>query len=118
MIYTGGNVSDYIKRLRLEMIKVYGKNCWMDENWVWQRNNLLTLHHIHELRNGGKTCWVNSALLSRKSHIYLNYLDREYYKIYKELNGAFRELNKTYAPPTQEYYGEINEILRKAKRKC
>lgn len=108
-------MSDYIKRLRLEMIEVYGKNCWLDENWVWQRNNLLTLHHIHELRNGGKTCWVNSALLSRTSHIYLNYLDREYYNIYKELNGAFKELNITHKPPTPEYYEEINHILRRVK---
>ena len=108
-------MSDYIKRLRQEMIQVYGMNCWLDENWVWARNNILTLHHIKELRNNGKTCWNNSALLSRKSHIYLNYLDREYYKIYKELNGAFKELNKTYAPPVKSYYEEINHILRRVK---
>lgn len=99
-------MSDYIKRLREEMIQVYGMNCWLDEEWIWKRNNLLTLHHIRELRNGGKTCWNNSALLSRTSHIYLNYLD-----------GAFKDLNITHKPPTDDYYEEINGILRKVKRK-
>ena len=117
MIYIGGNVSDYIKRLRTEMIQVYGMNCWLDEEWIYRRNNLLTLHHIKELRNGGKTCWNNSALLSKTSHIYLNYLDREYHKIYNELNGAFKDLNITHKPPTDEYYEEINGILRKVKRR-
>lgn len=115
MIYTGGSVSDYIKRLRTEMIQVYGENCWLDEEWIWRRNNTLTLHHIRELRNGGQTCWDNSALLSRNSHKYLNYLNREYYRVYRELNDMFRQLNRRYTPPTQKYYEEINHILRRVK---
>ena len=109
-------MSDYIKRLKLEMIETYGMNCWLNENWVWRRNNLLTLHHIKELRRNGKTTWENSALLSVTSHYYLNHLDIEYHKIYKELNEMFKELNRTYAPPTKEYYEEIDNILKRVRK--
>lgn len=100
-----------------ELIQVYGRICFMNQFWVLTKNNPLTGHHIIEARNGGKYTFENIALLSLERHQYLNYLDNEYHKIYNELNCAFYDLKKTYAPPKEDYYEEINHILRKLKRK-
>lgn len=106
-------MGDKLRRLKEEMILVYGLKCWMNELWVPSKKDILTFHHILERRNGGRDLWENGALLGLSSHQYLNYLDYYYPKIYKELNGLFYDLNKTYKPPTKEYYDEINLILRK-----
>ena len=106
-------MSDKLRRLKEEMILVYGMNCWMNELWIPYKKEILTFHHILEKRNGGKEVWENGALLSSTSHQYLNYLDYKYHKIYKELNDMFHDLNRTYAPPTTDYYKEINHILKK-----
>lgn len=86
---------------------------WMDYKIV--RVNDLTFHHIKEARHGGKRVLENGAILIRRSHDYLNYLDRYYHKYYKDLNGLFKELNMTMAPPTEDYYIEVYHILRKIK---
>ena len=70
------------------------------------RMKQLTYHHIKEKRNGGATTVENGALLSLYKHNYLNYLDLYYHSIYNELNGLFYDLNRTYAPPNEEYYEE------------
>ena len=109
-------MSDKLRRLKEEMILVYGLNCWMNELWIPNKKDILTFHHILEKRNGGKEVWENGALLSRTSHDYLNYLDMKYHKLYKELNGLFQELNRSYAPPTEQYYDEVAFTLRKIRR--
>jgi len=73
-------MSDKLRRLKEEMILVYGLNCWMNELWI------------------------------------PNKLDMKYHKLYKELNGLFQELNRSYAPPTKQYYDEIAFTLRKIRR--
>lgn len=85
----------------------------MNELWIPTRNNILTFHHIIEVRNGGKLVWENGALLSNSSHQYLNYLDHYFPDTYKELNGMFYDLNRTYLPPTPEYYDEVKRLIRK-----
>lgn len=89
----------------------------MNELWIPTRNNILTFHHIIEVRNGGKLVWENGALLSNASHQYLNYLDHYYPYFYKELNGMFYDLNRTYLPPTPEYYDEVKRLIRKIDNK-
>lgn len=106
-------MSDKLRRLKEEMIEIYGNYCWMNELWIPNKRNIITFHHIIERRNGGKDIWENGALLSNKSHQYLNFIDSNYHKIYKELNGMFYDLNRTYEPPTEEYYKEIKRILRR-----
>ena len=109
-------MSDKLRKLKEEMIQVYGFHCWMNELWIPYKKEILTFHHILEKRNGGKEIWENGALLSSTSHQYLNHLDYHYNKIYKELNGLFHELNRTYAPPTDDYYEEVNYVLTKVKK--
>ena len=106
-----------MKEPMITMLEIYkpleiGKD-WMDYKIV--RINDLTFHHIHEKRNGGKRELRNGAILIRDAHNYLNYLDRYYNKYYKQLNGLFKELNMTMKPPTDDYYIEVNHILRKVR---
>lgn len=106
-------MSSKVARLRQEMIQVYGLKCWLVETWFPKKGDFMTYHHILERRNGGLVTWENGALLGCSSHNYLNMLDYNYHNIYEELNGLFHELNKTYAPPTESYYDEVQRVLRK-----
>lgn len=109
-------MSDKTKRIKEEMIQIYGEYCWLNNLWVPNKYNKLTYHHILERRNGGKITLDNGALLGRSEHDYLNYLDNYYHKLYNELNELFYELNKTYAPPTQNHYEEVASVLKKIKK--
>ena len=86
---------------------------WMNYKIVRPRD--LTFHHIKEKRNGGKRTLENGAILIRRSHDYLHYLDRCYHKYYKDLNELFHQLNMTMQPPTEDYYEEVEYILKKVR---
>lgn len=99
-----------------EMIEIYKPKGidWMA--YKLQRKNPYTFHHIIEKRNGGKRRVNNGAILTLNAHEYLNYLDCRYERIYKELNGLFWELNRTYKPPQEDYYEEVGAVLKKVRR--
>lgn len=107
-----------MKEPLISMLEIYkpleiGKD-WM--NYKIIKINDITFHHIIEKRNGGKKTIDNGAILIRQSHEYLNFLDNYYHKIYNELNNMFKCLNMTSKPPTNEYYNEINYILKKVRK--
>lgn len=106
-------MGDKVSKLKQEMIEVYGLKCWLNELWIPKRGNLITYHHIIEKRNGGKAIWENGALLGRTSHDFLNKIDYTNHKVYNELNWLFFELNRTFMPPTEEYYEEVKRVLKK-----
>ena len=86
---------------------------WM--NYKIVKPSDLTYHHILEKRRGGQRTLQNGAILVRVAHDYLNYLDRYYHKYYNDLNGLFKELNMTMAPPDDSYYEEVNHVLKKVR---
>lgn len=104
-----------MKKILVKMLEIYQPNGrdWM--NYVMTRDNPYTYHHIKERRKGGRTTIYNGAIITKHAHIYLNYLDLNYHKIYNELNEMFKYLNTTYQPPTEEYYEEIEHILKKVR---
>lgn len=104
-----------MKKVLVEMLEIYKPNGrdWMD--YTLKKNNPYTYHHIVEKRNGGQCTVSNGAIITKNAHIYLNHLDVMYHRIYNELNYMFKQLNMTYQPPTDDYYEEINHILRKVK---
>lgn len=106
-----------MKEPLITMLKIYkplelGRD-WMD--YKINRMEDLTFHHIKEKRNGGKRILTNGAILVKRSHDYLNYLDYCHHKYYKDLNELFHWLNITMKPPTEEYYEELHHILKKVK---
>lgn len=75
----------------------------------------LTFHHIHEAKYGGKREITNGAILTRKAHDDLNWLEYHRPRIYSDLNYLFYLLNLSEAPPTKEYYREVERILKKVR---
>ena len=101
----------------IEMITIYKPEGidWM--NCSLQRKNPYTFHHIQEARNGGKRTVSNGAIITSNAHQYLNFLDFEYHRIYLDLNYLFKELNNTMLPPAEDYFEEVDYILKKAPKK-
>ena len=104
-------MSEKLKELKEEMIKVYGTRCWLS----LLKENRLTAHHIVPVRDKGKTEWGNIALLSNDSHIYFNQIEKYAPNLAHELNGLFYELNKSYAPPTLDYEEEVRRVLKRVR---
>ena len=94
------------------MCEIYGELCWMEG--IISKRNPLTFHHIQKKCDGGKRIISNGAVLSKQEHDYLNQLELRQRKLYVELNWLFQELNRTYAPPTKEYYEELHHLLSKS----
>lgn len=81
-------------------------------NFKLQKKSPYTFHHIQEVRNGGIRTITNGAILVRIGHNFLNLLDNQDHRTYVLLNGVFKELNQTQQPPTDDYYEEVDHILR------
>ncbi len=78
------------------------------------KNNDYTYHHILKKEHGGKTTQDNGAILTKKAHVYLHYLEVYDYQSYERLNYMFNVLNNTGTPPTEEYFIIIDEIINNA----
>jgi hypothetical protein len=102
-----------MKEVLRELIEIFQPNGidWM--GYLWTPRNPYTYHHCKEVRNGGKTTINNGAILTRDSHIDLNYYDNRVNHIYQQLNKLFKMLNNTKRPPTEEYFEELDYILKK-----
>lgn len=77
-------------------------------------SNDYTYHHILKKEHGGKASQDNGAILTKKAHVYLHYLEVYDYNSYEKLNYMFSVLNNTGLPPTDEYFEIIEEILNDA----
>lgn len=92
------------------MIKIYKPN---GKDWMGYKlsfNNPYTYHHIIERRNGGIVSIDNGAILTKKAHIYLNYLDGycpDGYDAYQEM---FRYINSLRKPLTLDIYEELYDL--------
>ncbi len=82
---------------------------WM--NFEYGKNNPYTYHHIQKKEDGGTSEIRNGAILTKKAHVYLHYLETRDKEAYRRLNYMFSFLNNTMSPPTQEYFMIIDEIL-------
>lgn len=97
----------------IELIEIFQPDGidWMGYEQIG--SNFYSYHHIKEVRNGGKTTINNGAILTRDSHFDLNYYDNRVNHIYQQLNKLFKMLNNTKKPPTEEYFEELDYILKK-----
>lgn len=86
---------------------------WM--NFEYGKSNPYTYHHITKKENGGTSEVRNGAILTKKAHIYLHYLETADPDSYRRLNYMFNYLNSTMCPPTSEYYLIIEKILEVAQ---
>lgn len=100
-----------VRMLEIYKPELSDNRCWM--GYKMTKNNPYSFHHIKEVRNGGITDVSNGAILTKKSHRYLNELDSFFHDEYEELNELFFLLNRTNAPPTEEHYMKVRKILNK-----
>ena len=100
------------KILLLEMIKVYSP-CEID--WMCYqitKNNILTLHHIEKICEGGLTLIENGALLTKRAHRILNIIEHSDYALYIDWNDLFYLINESKIPPCEDYIKEMR-LLKK-----
>ena len=77
----------------------------------------LTRHHIIKKEHNGDNCMSNYALLTRSSHMFLHFLEENYYKEYLYLNSKLLELNRSLKPPTIKYYEDIHRVIKSVKKR-
>jgi len=101
----------------LYMVKIYST---YDTDWLGDKfNDLseLTRHHIVKKEHGGQDSIKNYALLTRKSHSFIHYLEVNYNKEYNYLNSKFIELNNSLTSPSINYYEDVCKVVKRVRKK-
>jgi hypothetical protein len=104
-------MSNKNKIIRLELIKIYGKICMLNEPLT--KKNYITLHHIIAERNKGKTNIENGALLSRYMHEDLHFIEHWFYGEYNYLNEYLKYYKAT---RDEEERKRMNAYVKKLTR--
>jgi len=99
------------KIIRLELIKIYGQICMLDEPLT--KENYITLHHLIKRQFNGPTTIENGALLSRLMHQYLHFIEHWYYGEYDYLNEYLRYYKET---RDEEEKGRMNKYVKQLTR--
>ena len=86
-------MSNKNKIIRLELIKIYGKICMLNEPLT--KENYITLHHLLKREHKGATTIKNGALLSKLMHEYLHFIENWYYGEYNYINEYLRYYKET-----------------------
>ena len=95
----------------LERMKIIFKTTDLD--WMGykvSRDNPFNFHHIREKRYGGKETIDNGAILSRRAHDHLHFLELYIPEAYDDWQRFFRYLNAKKEPLTEEDYEIIKKI--------
>lgn len=88
-----------------ELIKIYNPDNFDWLSYQITKKNILTLHHIIKVADGGTLNIDNSALLTKKSHNLLHICENRDYLLYQEINDFFRII--------VSYNKPLNESLKK-----
>lgn len=75
-----------------DLVKIY-----QPVNYDWlsyqiTKKNILTLHHIVKVADGGELSLENSALLTKKSHRVIHICENKDFILYCEINDFFKEI--------------------------
>ena len=109
-----GNVYSNKNQLLLkELIKIY-----MPDGIDWlsyqiTKNNILTLHHILKVADGGILSIDNSALLTKRAHRALNICENRDCILYLEINDFFKQIIAK-GEPLDNYFKEEAKEYKKA----
>lgn len=75
-----------------ELIVIYQPNGFDWLSYQITKGNMLTLHHVTKVADGGVLCIDNAALLTKRSHRILNICEVKDFNLYTEINDFFREI--------------------------
>ena len=76
------------------------------------KNNILTIHHVIKVADGGILSIDNAALLTKKSHRALNICESKDIILYREINDFFREIIFRRAPLDDDLMKESREYKK------
>lgn len=84
---------------------------WM--GFALSKKNPLTYHHIRKNCDKGKKTLENGALLSKKGHRFLNFLENNCPELYQEWNLLFEEINRSNLPIDEKEEQKIKTLREK-----
>ncbi len=95
------------------LIKIYEtyNNDWL--SYPITKKNILTIHHIIKLADGGKTDIDNLALLTKKAHRALHICENRDFILYSEIN-SFLNFIVEYRQALDDYLKEESKEYKKA----
>ncbi len=108
-----GNVYYNKNQLLLkELIKIY-----MPEGFDWlsyqiTNSNILTLHHIIKVADGGNLSKDNAALITKRAHRALNICENRDFILYLEINNFFKEIIAKGEPLDEYFKSEAKQYKR------
>ena len=112
-----GNVYSNKNQLLLrELIKIYEPNGFDWLSYQITNSNILTLHHVLKVADGGKLCRDNAALLTKRAHRALNICENRDFILYLEINDFFREIIFK-GEPLDDYFKEETKQYKRALMK-
>ena len=95
-----------------ELVKIYQPDGFDWLSYQITKSNILTLHHVIKVADGGLLRVDNSALLTKKSHRGLHMCESRDYILYSEINDFFREIIEAGAPLDDYLKNESKEYKR------
>ena len=101
-----------------KLIKIYKPNNYDWLSYQITKKNILTLHHIIKVAEGGKTDIENLALLTKKAHRALHICESKDFILYSEINCflntiiAYRQALDNYLiQESKEYKQALTRVL-------
>ncbi len=86
-----------------ELIEIYHPDNFDWLSYQITKGNILTLHHVIKVADGGILSVDNAALLTKKSHRALHICENKDFILYSEINDFFREII-AYRAALDEYF--------------
>ncbi len=103
-----------------ELLDIYKPNGFDWLSYQITKNNILTLHHVIKVADGGLLSKDNAALLTKKSHRGLHICENKDFILYSEINDFFREIILLNSPlddylinESKEYKKALTRVLYK-----
>lgn len=96
-----------------ELVEIYKPDKFDWLSYQITKSNILTLHHIVKVADGGKTNINNGAILTKKSHRALHMCESRDHILYDEINDFFKLL-VDYSKPLDELLWKESRNYKKA----
>ena len=74
------------------LVKIYKPDGFDWLSYQITKKNILTLHHVVKVEDGGPLCLENAALLTKRSHRALHMCECRDFILYSEINDFFRDI--------------------------
>lgn len=95
-----------------QLVKIYEPNGFDWLSYQITKSNILTVHHVVKVADGGQSAPDNLALLTKRSHRGINICESKDYILYSEINDFFKEIIALNAPLNDYLIKESKEYKK------